>query len=583
MGDQLLKHINQTQTNIKKAFAECDKDGDGFLNKSEFHQFVKIGFKKPSCPPGMYQQVCGLFKKDTNVGIDWLSAYSLWKQSNPNQQDSSSSTKSSPKQKTKNKTPPPKQNKSPKANLKRVKTVSTINTNSSRDNARHLGKNMLGKPAPLSPSKSTGRLYPGVIRQKSANAAMNGSALTKENLRHLDNKQQHSAGYDDSDLISNDSASSSYRRMKHIRQKSRGGSVDDQDASQMVVQMMETKLKNLQTSLKLERAKRKKTEELAQSLLQQNEQYKVQISDLQQSTNRMKSENKSFRDQLRKLKNQLDDDRQTIKHLNQQRKAIQIERDETFTLLTKIEKEHSTMIKKEKNKHKQEMEKLSAGFLQSLGAEPGKDVRSVIKELRDNNQSLQDKVDTLAETLSRKQQSLIEALQAVDHISIMEEEKNQFQNIMKPKQPHQQQNGKFARRMSRSLAQMKKSLNNNDNNNDIEIKQLSSLPKPPKRRNSQIGFGNEKPHHRPTATFFKKAVGDNSASSYSQNKINPNDVKSSKEMEFLSQQLTSDVAKKTESIQNLQMANSALVEKMQQMKQQMDSMKPNILKKKKKK
>eukprot|EP01084_Bolivina_argentea_P301331 519832_1 len=25
----------QTQTNIKKAFAECDKDGDGFLNKSE--------------------------------------------------------------------------------------------------------------------------------------------------------------------------------------------------------------------------------------------------------------------------------------------------------------------------------------------------------------------------------------------------------------------------------------------------------------------------------------------------------------------------------------------------------------------
>ena len=31
---------------IKQAFIACDKDGDGCLNKAEFHEFVKIGFKK---------------------------------------------------------------------------------------------------------------------------------------------------------------------------------------------------------------------------------------------------------------------------------------------------------------------------------------------------------------------------------------------------------------------------------------------------------------------------------------------------------------------------------------------------------
>ena len=31
---------------IKQAFIQCDKDADGFLNKAEFHQFVKVGFKK---------------------------------------------------------------------------------------------------------------------------------------------------------------------------------------------------------------------------------------------------------------------------------------------------------------------------------------------------------------------------------------------------------------------------------------------------------------------------------------------------------------------------------------------------------
>merc|ERR1712228_473329 len=100
--------------------------------------------------------------------------------------------------------------------------------------------------------------------------------------------------------------------------------------------------------LKLERTKRKKTEELAQSLLTQNEEYKKQISEFSTNQSKIKSENKVYKDQLRKLKQIVDDDRQTIKHLNQQRNAMKSERDESFTLLTKIEKEHTIMVKKEK-------------------------------------------------------------------------------------------------------------------------------------------------------------------------------------------------------------------------------------------
>merc|ERR1712154_562950 len=51
---------------------------------------------------------------------------------------------------------------------------------------------------------------------------------------------------------------------------------------------------------------------------------------------------------------------------------------------------------------------------------------------------------------------------------------------------------------------------------DLALKN-GKLPKPPKRRNSQVGLNGysltpkKGPHHRPTATFFKKAVGNQSA------------------------------------------------------------------------
>eukprot|EP01084_Bolivina_argentea_P126162 223439_1 len=69
-----------SQEFLKQAFIQCDKDGDSLLNKAEFHEMIKVGFNKPSCPPGMYEQVCAHFKKNPDIGIDWLTIYSLWKQ-----------------------------------------------------------------------------------------------------------------------------------------------------------------------------------------------------------------------------------------------------------------------------------------------------------------------------------------------------------------------------------------------------------------------------------------------------------------------------------------------------------------------
>merc|ERR1712079_920975 len=49
-------------------------------------------------------------------------------------------------------------------------------------------------------------------------------------------------------------------------------------------------------------------------------------------------------------------------------------------------------------------------------------------------------------------------------------------------------------------------------------------------------------------------------------------AKHMKELEFLSQKLSSDVADKTQSIANLSTANSVLLEQMHRMKQEMDRM-----------
>ena len=199
---------------------------------------------------------------------------------------------------------------------------------------------------------------------------------------------------DDEESIGSTNSQLNRRHRRGMSRERPGNASFDEgpDASQMVMQMMESKVKNLKQQMKLERAKRKKTEELAQSLLQQNDAYKVQIDELSATSSRALSDCKAFRDKVRKLQSIVDDDRTTIKHLKQQHNTMRSERDETFALLTKIEKEHASMVKKEKSKHKNEMERLSAGFLQSLGADPGTDVAAVVRELRTSNVELQQKV-----------------------------------------------------------------------------------------------------------------------------------------------------------------------------------------------
>ena len=61
---------------------------------------------------------------------------------------------------------------------------------------------------------------------------------------------------------------------------------------------------------------------MAQSLLTQNDEFKRQIQDLTQTSTKSRNENKTYKDQLRKFQMQVDDDRQTIKHLQTQYKSI---------------------------------------------------------------------------------------------------------------------------------------------------------------------------------------------------------------------------------------------------------------------
>lgn len=249
-------------------------------------------------------------------------------------------------------------------------------------------------------------------------------------IGELDQSKGPMMAEDEESIGSTNSQLVSRRSHRRLMSKDRHGSAsfdDGPDASQMMMQMLESKVKSYSQQLKLEVRKRKKTEELAQAALTQNEGYKQQIDELNSQTVKAQRTNKQLNERVRKLESIVDDDRATIKHLKQRCKEMESERDETFALLTKIEGQHAAMVKKEKSKHKSEMEKLSAGFLQSLGADPGTDVAAVVKELRTNNVKLQQEVDQLASRLARKNQSLMEALSAVNEITMEDEKKEQYQ------------------------------------------------------------------------------------------------------------------------------------------------------------
>ena len=185
--------------------------------------------------------------------------------------------------------------------------------------------------------------------------------------------------------------------------------------------------------------------------------------------------------------------------------------------------------------------------------------------------------------MARKNQSLLEALRAVDSIA-MEDEKHQseFQQFkeqqneillssprMKPM--HRRMNSSGLRERVKSFHQRRKSLRHSSQQSISDESALSGLPKPPKRRNSQLGLNNlsSKPQHRPTATFFKDAVGDSvhgqlpphhrpHLQSPRAQPLSIANAKNGKELQFVSQQLTNDVAQKSGKIENLQFGECAL-------------------------
>lgn len=261
-----------------------------------------------------------------------------------------------------------------------------------------------------------------------------------------------------------------------------------------------------------------------------NEQMTVQINDLQNKNKQCEEQGRNYDDQIKKLKAQILDDRQNMSHLQIQANNCKKERDDAIKLLNKMQHENEASILKTKQKHKDELEHLSNGFLQSLGASPGKDAYTVIKELKDNNTNLTKQVDLLAETLARKEKSLFEALKAVDEVLQHSDHKkaltitidgNNISNIS-------QNNNKIITPQSKDGSNNENINNTNNNNNNADTNRInnhkinnnnlndkqsmqrrkSPLPRPSVHRSSQIytAHGSKDDQFGSNAMFFKNAM-----------------------------------------------------------------------------
>ena len=137
---------------------------------------------QPKVPTGMYEQVCSHFKKDPSKGIDWLSVFALWKQSNPSAVKPNPTTSSiesgSPKKKE---TPPPKKQNTQRpmgnvSNFRRVQTTTNLETKNKQNSSKQTSQ---GQPRHISPAKS----IPNVMaRHKSTESWSGNNPLTAANL-----------------------------------------------------------------------------------------------------------------------------------------------------------------------------------------------------------------------------------------------------------------------------------------------------------------------------------------------------------------------------------------------------------------
>jgi len=407
----------------------------------------------------------------------------------------------------------------------------------------------------------------------------------------------------------------------------------------MLVEVLQGKNKALSAQLTKERTRRKKTEEIAQRLIDESEALKIAHAQNDETLKRAQSEAAQLKEQVRKFRAIVDDDRAAMSHLKAQRNAMQSERDESIQMLSTMEQQHSAAVRKLKAKHKREMQTLTAGFLQSLGVDTSavtgdvkggefdsENVTTLIKSLKTDNSDLNEKVDTLAVSLARKQQSLWEALQAVDNIA-MEDEKVQHEldryrkgyvtsnvgnngNVnLKERLSEWTRSAKrksisdmfspistLARRnSSTALGLGVDGLGDGEHEtargfigvSGIDDEDVSPCPSPllpstpsnaAERRDSQIlsaeflkGSGLASPRRNgSTPRSARKANVQHKV--HNSKKAMMETAKHVKELQFLSQKLSSDVATKSQSIENLSTANTVLLEQMQRMKNEMEQM-----------
>lgn len=270
---------NPTQK-IEDAFLLSDKDEDGYLNEKEFGFFVKRGFNKTP-PKSMYKQVCAMYNIDKNIGINWVTAFKLWKQSNPQYND----------------IPDPGPPKKGKPSFNKLEQPKQLISSKSFDNSKSVNNN---------------NKY--IIHKKE------NSLSIKSNQEIINDNMSDSSEYQNTKHKKNMSSAIELKRAKTLKNIELMDEEDD--ASTIVVQMMEKKLKDKHNQYKIEKAKRIRFEERTSQLLIENEKYKEKLSEIQQQNNKFNKQINILNEQNNKYKNQVEDDSKTIKHLQTQKGII---------------------------------------------------------------------------------------------------------------------------------------------------------------------------------------------------------------------------------------------------------------------
>jgi len=577
---------------LHDAFTAADTDGDGLLNKAEFVKFVEIGYQK-QCPASMYDSICARFNCDANVGISWDTANNLSAHANK-----------------------------PGSKPKKPAPISTATTTVATSD---IAKNPRFSPTTSThsgDSASTSATFIEAVTPLSCflDADDQTTTTTSTTTTSTTCHSHHSHARSQSHTVRTPRRFGSYSRLERLPSTpiavASSPVVVDSDAQSMVVDILEGKTKQLHSTLVQERAKRKRTEEIAQRILDENETYKKETQELRARQTHSHEESKRLHQQLHRLQQQMEDDSHVIRHLQQQRTAMKSERDEAFALLSKLEKEHASYVQKLKAKHCAELDTLTTGLLHTLGAQPGRDVYGATKTLKAENAHLKDTVDTLAESLSRKQQSLMEALQAVDNVCAAERNaryaagtsgatavavsSTSMINIQRLRHRLQQWNANtkstFLRRRRRRHRHRRGSTGNlrhastlqrdSDSDDEDEDEYEEGDEEEDEEDGEQLLNLNEVgiPWNHLSAAWFKQQIMDvpnghadaaqlkqtksqsNLGVRGPQNKSNASTSKQVKEMQFLSQKLCQDVAKKQESIEQLEMANAALMQQLQNLK-----------------